>query len=83
MKKKFIVVIAILLVIVAVSMSGCTLFTGSSTDNLANSSGTENVTTYTDVSKSELENALTKYREIAESMAERTAIQRRPRPDSI
>ena len=74
MKKKFIVVIAILLVIVAVSMSGCTLFTGSSTDNLANSSGTENVTTYTDVSKSELENALTKYREIAESMAERTAV---------
>ena len=73
MKKKFIVVIAILLVIVAVSMSGCTLFTGSSTDNLANSSGTENVTTYTDVSKSELENALTKYREIAESMASRTA----------
>ncbi len=72
MKKKLLVLVALLSVLVLVSLAGCSLFSGSSTDNLANSgTSTTNVTTYTDVSKTELEDALTKYREIAETLSTR------------
>jgi len=75
MKKKFLITISVLLVLVLVGLAGCSLL-GSSTDDIANSatesSGTtNNVTTYTNVSKDDLEEALTKYREIAETLSER------------
>ena len=76
MKKKSIIAIAILLVIMTAVLSACSLF-GNTTDSLANSTDgnktpeTKNITTYTDVSKTELEDALTKYREIAETLSTR------------
>ena len=73
MKKKILIVIAVLVMLVVVCMTGCSLVGGNSTDSLANSSSGNTVTTYTDVSKSDLEKALTKYREVAENMAQRAA----------
>lgn len=76
MKRRLIIAIALLLVIATVALSACSLF-GSTTDTLANSTDenktaeTKNVTTYTDVSKTELEEALTKYREIADTLSTR------------
>ena len=72
MKKKILIIISVLVLVALVGLAGCGLI-GNSTDNLANSSGTttKNVTTYTDVSKEELESALTKYREIAENLSTR------------
>lgn len=72
MKKKLLIAIALLAIITLVGLTGCSLFTGNSADTAANNS-TKNVTTYTDVSQSELESALTKYREVAENMAQRAA----------
>ncbi len=75
MKKKSIVLIAILAVLVlVVGLAGCSLI-GSTTDQLANTvngdAQTNTVTTYSNVSKDDLEAALTKYREIAETLSER------------
>lgn len=54
--------------VLALGLVGCSLF-GSTTDQAANS--TKTITTYNNVSQSELEENLTKYREIAESLANR------------
>lgn len=75
MKKVFTITIAVLMLAVIISLAGCSLIE-SSVDSLANgdssssSSQTQKTTTYT-VSKSDLENALTKYREIAENLSDR------------
>ncbi len=70
MKKKLLIAIALLAIITLVGLAGCSLLTGNSADTAANNS-TKNVTTYTDVSQSELESALTRYREIAENLSTR------------
>ena len=75
MKKKSIVLIAILAVLVlVVGLAGCSLI-GSTTDQIANTvngdAQTTTVTTYSNMSKDDLEAALTKYREIAETLSER------------
>ena len=76
MKKTFRILIAGLILAIAISLAGCSLF-GSNADSLANggsvggSSGTKTTTTYTNVSKAELESALTQYREIAETLSAR------------
>ena len=75
MKKKSIVLIAVLAVLVlVVGLAGCSLI-GSTTDQIANTvngnTQTTTVTTYNNVSKDDLEAALTKYREIAETLSER------------
>ena len=77
MKKRLTICIALLLLVTMLCLAGCSLF-GDSVDDLANSaekssSGTKNVTTYNDLSKTELEEALTKYREIAESLSSRVS----------
>ncbi len=75
MKKKFSIAIGIVtLLVLIISLAGCSLF-GSNTDSLANSNGgssasTGSGTTYS-VTKAELEDALTKYRQIAETLSER------------
>ena len=74
MKKKLLIAIAVMAVVVLVGLAGCSLVSGNSSDNAANNSNsTNNVTTYTDVSKTELEDALTRYREIAENLSTRVA----------
>lgn len=70
MKKKLLIAIALLAIITLVGLAGCSLLTGNSADTAANNS-TKNVTTYTDVSQSELESTLTRYREIAENLSTR------------
>ena len=85
MKKKLIIAVALLLVVSIVCFAGCSLLT-SSTDSLvssdsgsssssssSSSSTTTNKTTYTDVTKTELEEALTQYREIAETLSKRVS----------
>ena len=72
MKKKFLIAIAVLAIITLVGLAGCSLLSGNSSDTAANNS-TKNVTTYTDVSQSELESALTRYREIAENLSTRVS----------
>ena len=61
-------------VLVLVGVAGCSLI-GSTTDQIANTvngnTQTTTVTTYNNVSKDDLEDALTKYREIAETLSER------------
>ena len=76
MKKKLIIITAAVLVCLMVFLAGCSLF--DSTDDLANkstgsvSSDTDTTkTSYSNVSRSELEEALTKYRQIAETLADR------------
>ena len=56
--------------VLALGLVGCSLF-GSTTDQAANS--TKTITTYNNVSQSELEENLTKYREIAESLSGRVS----------
>jgi len=83
MKRKILIVIAAILIMATFAFAGCSLL-GNATNNLANSGGsdttgattggaTANVTNYTNVSKSDLEEALTKYREIAETLSERVS----------
>ena len=75
--------IAILLVLTTLAFAECSLL-GNTTNNLANSGGsdtkgsttggsTNTVTNYTNVSKADLEEALTKYREIAETLSDRVS----------
>lgn len=65
-----------LLVLATICFAGCS-WLGSATDNLANSNGGSssgsNTTTYSDVTKADLESALTQYREIAETLSERVS----------
>ena len=69
MKKRLTLIIAIMAVLVlAFGLVGCSLL-GNTTDQTAN--GIKTVTTYNNVSQSELEEALTKYREIAETLSDR------------
>ena len=71
MKKKLIIVTAAVLVCLMLCLAGCGLL-GNSTDELASSGNTSSTTTtYNDVSRKELEEALTKYREIAATLADR------------
>lgn len=75
MKKIFIVVSVMLLL--AFVLAGCSFF-GNTTDNLANNNGgsgttTTTKTTYSDVSRADLESALTKYREVAENLSQRVS----------
>lgn len=83
MKKKLTIMIAMLAVLVlVVGLAGCSLL-ASTTDQIANSGNANSnsnsnsittpttVTTYTNVSKDDLEEALTKYREIAENLSSR------------
>jgi len=83
MKKIILTMIAILLVLTTLAFAGCSLL-GNATNNLANSGGsdttgsstggsTNTVTNYTNVSKADLEEALTKYREIAETLSDRVS----------
>ena len=72
MKKKLIVVIAILLVVTTFAVAGCSLF--SNTNDLANTSSSTSTntgtkTTSTDMSKAELESMLAQYRELADSLS--------------
>ena len=78
MKRKLMIFIALLSVLVLIGLAGCSLLgSGSMADQIANSTNgnttttTQNVTTYTNVTQTELEEALTKYREIAETLSER------------
>ena len=73
MKKKLLIAVAVMVVLTLVCMAGCSLFNGTSADTAANNSTGTNVTTYTDVSKTDLEEALTKYREIAENLSTRVS----------
>ena len=65
-----------LLVLATICFAGCS-WLGNATDNLANSNGGSssgsNTTTYSDVTKADLESALTQYREIAETLSERVS----------
>ncbi len=76
MKKRYMVGIAILILALLIGMTGCGLFE-SGADSLANSGSgtssgtTQKTTTYTNVTKAELEKALTDYREIAETLSDR------------
>lgn len=81
MRKKIIIVIAALLVLTTLAFAGCSLF-ANTTNTLANSGGSASsgssssgsgTTTYTNVTKSDLEEALTKYREIAETLSARVS----------
>lgn len=74
MKKKTLIAVTVIIVLILIGTTGCSLLYGNSTDNLANSA-TDNktVTTYENVSEEDLESALTKYREIAENLANRVA----------
>ena len=83
MKKSIVTMIAILLVLTTLAFAGCSLLENT-TNNLANSGGsdatgsttggsTNTVTNYTNVSKADLEEALTKYREIAETLSDRVS----------
>ena len=83
MKKKVILAVAAILIVTMFALAGCSLFENT-TNSLANSAGsdttgsatggsTSTVTNYTNVSKSDLEEALTKYREIAETLSARVS----------
>ena len=74
MKKRILIVIAVLVVVTMLGLTGCSLLYGNSTDNLANSDKeTKTIVTYTDVSEEMLESSLTEYREIAASLVDRIA----------
>ena len=69
MKKKLLIAVAVLVIVALVGLAGCSLVSGNSTDNAANNSTGTNIVTYENVSQTELESALTRYREIAENLA--------------
>ena len=71
MRKKLIISVAAVMIVIAVCLAGCGLFSTSNTDTLANkeSSGTTSITY--DMTKTELEEALTKYRQVAETLSKR------------
>ena len=71
MKKKLLIAVAVLVIVALVGLAGCSLFNGTSTDNAANNSTGTNIVTYENVSQTELESALTRYREIAENLSTR------------
>ena len=74
MKKKLLIAVALAAVVLLICLTGCGYIGGNSADNAANTNGgTTTVTTYNDVSKDDLETALTKYREIAENLSQRAA----------
>ena len=68
MKKNILIVTALLLLITLVSLAGCTVITTPS-GNQTSEDNTSTVTTYDNVSEDQLEAELTKYREIASSLA--------------
>ena len=75
MKKTIRILIVGLILAIAISLAGCSLI-ASNVDSLANSGSndsttTQTVTTYNNVTKAELEKALTEYREIAETLSAR------------
>ena len=73
MKKKLLIAVAVLVIVALVGLAGCSLVSGNSTDNAANNSTGTNIVTYENVSQTELESALTRYREIAENLSTRVA----------
>ena len=75
MKKNILIVTALLLLITLVSLAGCTVITTPS-GNQTSEDNTSTVTTYDNVSEDQLEAELTKYREIASSLASEVEIGR-------
>ena len=81
MKKSKMLAIALVLMLIIVAMTGCTFVT--TTNGTNTNTEPETVTTYEDLSQDQLEEELTKYRAIAESLSEQVADLRATVAESI